>query len=44
MHVDNKNKDILIIGKGLTQGLDNSALAVEVEYSIILLNKKITFV
>ena len=26
MHVDNKNKDILILGEGSTQGLDDTKL------------------
>ena len=34
LHVDNKNKDILIFGKGLTQGLGNTTLTAEAEYSI----------
>ena len=32
-HVDNKKKDILIFGKGLTQGLENT-LTPEKMYSI----------
>ena len=32
-HIDNKKKDILILGKGLTQGLDDS-LTAEAQYSI----------
>ena len=32
--IDNKGKDILIHGKGPKQGLDNSILTAEVEYSI----------
>ena len=35
VHIDNKTKDILIIGKGPTQGLDNTTLTAEAEYSII---------
>ena len=34
VHIDNKRKDILIICKGLTQGLDDSTLAAETQYSI----------
>ena len=34
VHIDNKNKDILIIGKGATQGLDNTTLTGEEGYSI----------
>ena len=34
VHVNNKNKDILILGKGQTQGLDNTTLTSETEYSV----------
>ena len=34
MHTDNKGKDILILGKGPTQGLDDTALAAKTKYSI----------
>ena len=34
MHIDNKKKDILILGKGLALGLDVTMLTVEKEYSI----------
>ena len=34
MHIDNKNKDILIIGEGTIQGLDDTALTAEAEYPI----------
>ena len=34
MHIDNKNKDILILGEGSTQGLDDIALTVEAQYPI----------
>ena len=34
VHANNKNKDILILGKGQTQGLDNTTLTTESEYSI----------
>ena len=34
MHIDNKKKDILILGKGPTDGLDNTALTAEKEYLI----------
>ena len=34
MHIDNKNKDILILGKGPTHGLDNAALTADAKYSI----------
>ena len=34
VHIDNKNKYILILGKGPTQGLDKTTLTPETEYSI----------
>ena len=34
VHIDNENKDILILGKGPTQGLSNTTLTIEAEYSI----------
>ena len=34
LHIDNKNKDILVLGREPTQGLDNTTLTAEAEYSI----------
>ena len=34
VHVDNKKKDILILGKGPTKGLDDTTLTSEAQYSI----------
>ena len=34
VHIDNERKDILILGEGPTQGLDNTLLTVESTYSI----------
>ena len=34
VHVDNKNKDILILGKGTTQGLNDITLIAEAKYPI----------
>ena len=34
VHIDDKNEDILILGKGPTQGLDNTALTAEAKYPI----------
>ena len=34
LDIDNKNKDILNLGKGPTQGLDNTTLTTEAEYSV----------
>ena len=34
VHIDNKNKDILILGERPIQGLDDSTLTVEAKYQI----------
>ena len=34
VHIDNKNKDILILGNGPTQGLDDTTLIAEAQCSI----------
>ena len=34
VHVNNKNKDILILGKGKTKGLDNTTVTAEAKYAI----------
>ena len=34
VHVDNKGKNILILGEGLTQGLDDTTLRAEAKYSM----------
>ena len=34
VHANNRNKDILILGKGQTKGLDNILLTEEAKYSI----------
>ena len=34
MHIDNEKKDILILGKGPTQRLDDTTLIAEAQYSI----------
>ena len=34
VHIDNKNKDIFILGEGLTQGLDGTTLTAEAIYPI----------
>ena len=34
VHIDNKTKDILILGKGPAQGLDDTTLTTEAQYSI----------
>ena len=45
IHVDNKGKDILILGKGPTQGLGENSLTVEKMYSnnFTLTKKEILF-
>ena len=32
VHVDNKKKNILILGEGLTQGVDDTTLTAEAKY------------
>ena len=34
VHVDNKKKDILVLGEGPTQGLDDTTLTAEAKYCI----------
>ena len=34
VHIDNKNKDILILSEGPTQGLDDAALTAEAKHPI----------
>ena len=34
VHIDNKNKDIFILAKGPTQGLDDTTLTTEAKYPI----------
>ena len=34
VHIDNKKKDILILDKGATQGLDDTTLTAEAHYSV----------
>ena len=36
MHIDNKGKDILILGEGLTQELNDTTLTVEAKYPVNL--------
>ena len=42
VHIDNKRKDMLILGKGPTEGLNNT-LSVETQYSINLTRPGIQF-
>ena len=38
VHVDNKKKDILVLGKGPTQDLGNTPITAEAKYSIIFVD------
>ena len=38
VHIDNKKKDILILGEGSTQGLDDTTLTAEKNILLILKN------
>ena len=40
VHIDNKNKDILILGEEPTQGLYDNPLAAEAKYSIYFFTTK----
>ena len=42
-HANNKNKDILILGKGERKGLHNTILTAEAEYSINLSRSQTKF-
>ena len=37
VHINNKKKNILILGGGITQGLDDTKLTAEKMYQLILL-------
>ena len=43
VHIDNKNKDILIFGEGPTQGLDDTALTAGAKYPIKLTQPRKSF-
>ena len=34
MHIDGRNKNILVLGKGLAQDLDNATITAEAKYPI----------
>ena len=42
-HIDNKKKDILILGSGPIQGLDDTTLTTEAPYSIIFQDQRENF-
>ena len=44
MHIDNKNKDILILGEGPTQGLDDTILIAKAKYLISFMQSGKRFV
>ena len=44
VHIDNKKKDILILGEGPTQGLDDTTLTTEAIYPINFRQPNIRFV
>ena len=44
VHVDNKGEDILILGKGPTQGLDDRTLTTEAKYPINFTQSRKRFV
>ena len=44
VHIDTKNKDILILGEGPTQGLDDTTLMGEAKYPIDFTQSNIRFV
>ena len=43
MHIDNKKKDTLILEKGLTEGLDDTTLTAQSQYSINFSRSNRTF-
>ena len=44
VHIDNKNKDILILGEGPTQALNDTILTSEAKYPINLTKSEKRFV
>ena len=44
VHINNKNKDLLILGEGPTQGLDDITLTAEANYSINFIKPRKKFV
>ena len=44
VHIDNKNKDILILGEGPIQGSDDTTLTAEAEYPINFTQSRKIFV
>ena len=44
VHVDNRNKDILILSERPTQGLHDTALTTEAKYPINFINRRFVLV
>ena len=44
VHIDNKNKDFLILGEGPTQGLDDTTLTTEAKFTINSTQPRKTFI
>ena len=44
MHVDGRNKKILVLGEGLTQDLDNATITAEAKYPIYFIRSGKRFV
>ena len=44
LHADNRKKDFLVLGQGLTDGLDDTTIAAEANILLILRNQKRKFV
>ena len=44
VHTDNKNKDILILGEGTTQGLDDTTLTAKAKYYVNFIHLRKRFV
>ena len=42
VHFNNKKKDILVLGEGRTQGLDDTTITAEAKYSVNFLRPLIT--
>ena len=44
VHIDDKNRDILVLGEGPTQGLNNTTLTARFEYPINFTQSRKRFV
>ena len=43
VHIDNRKRDILTLGEGPTQELDDTALTAEAKYSMFKIKEKVLF-